>query len=188
MKSLHKNAARAALLAALILSATPAHTGAQPARRATAAAERAAESFYRYHFAHDRGFARANVVQRRRWLSSELYRLLLNEFSREAVFRKAHPDEVPFMTGDPFTDTQEHPDTFAVGVAVMSGNTARVPVTFGRRGVAEKRTLQIELRKQGGRWLIHDVRRDGDAGLLNLLRRPAYGSGRQPTPGESDSP
>jgi hypothetical protein len=176
MKSLHKNVVGVALLAALTLFSTPAPVRAQPARRAAAAAEQAAKSFYGYHFAHDRGFARANIVQRRRWLSPELYRLLLNEFSREAAFRKAHPDEVPFMTGDPFTDTQEYPDTFAVGAAVVSGNTARVPVTFGRSDAAEKRTLQIELLKQGGRWLIHDVRREGDAGLLKLLRRPAYES------------
>jgi hypothetical protein len=174
MKSLHKHAARAALFAALILLTTAPPARAQTARRAAAAGEQAVKSFYSYHFAHDRGFLRANVVQRRRWLSPELYRLLLNEFSREAAFRKAHPDEVPFITGDPFTDTQEYPDTFAVGVAVVSGNTARVPVTFGRRDAAEKRTLQIELRKQGGRWLIHDVCREGDAGLLKLLRRPAY--------------
>ena len=180
MKPLYKTAPCVALLAALILSASSAsNVRAQAVTRAAADAARAAESFYRYHFARDRGFVRANVVQRRRLLSPELYRLMLNEFSREAAFRKAHPDEVPFMTGDPFTDTQEYPDTFAVGRATVRGNTATVPVTFGWRDVAEKRTLQVELLKHGGRWLIHDVRREGSAGLLKLLRRPAYGSDSQ---------
>ncbi|HEY9283400.1 MAG TPA: DUF3828 domain-containing protein [Pyrinomonadaceae bacterium] len=169
--------AAVALLAALVLSALSASDArAQAAQSAAASAERAAESFYRYHFARDRGFVRANIVQRRRRLSPELYRLMLNEFRREAAFRKARPDEVPFMTGDPFTNAQEYPDTFAVGRATVRGSRATVPVTFGWRGVAEKRTLQIDLLNQGGRWLIHDVRREGDAGLLKLLRRPVYES------------
>ncbi|HLL76204.1 MAG TPA: DUF3828 domain-containing protein [Pyrinomonadaceae bacterium] len=188
MKPHHKAATsvalRTALLAALLAAPVPfappaSHARAQPTNRAATAAARAAESFYRYHFARDRGFLRANIVQRRRWLSPELYRLMMNEFRREAAFRKARPDEVPFMTGDPFTDAQEYPDTFTVGVAVVSGNTASVPVTFGWRDVEHKQTLQIELLKQGGRWLIHDVRREGGAGLLKLLRRPVYESDSQ---------
>lgn len=178
MKPLHKTAARAALLAALMLFAPPTRP-AHAQRVEGRVAERAAESFYRYHFARDRGFVRANVVRRRRWLTPELYRLMLNEFRREAAFRRAHPDEVPFMTGDPFTNAQEYPDTFAVGRATVRDRRASVPVTFGWRGVAEKRTLQIDLVKQGGRWLIHDVRREGDAGLLKLLRRPVYESDSQ---------
>jgi hypothetical protein len=180
MKPLHKTTAPFALLAALILFAGPTRQArAQTAGRAASAAARAAESFYRYHFARDRGFVRANVVQRRRFLSPELYRLMLNELRREAAFRKAHPDEVPFMTGDPFTDAQEYPDTFTVGVATVSGNTARLPVTLGWRGVAQRQTLEVELLKVGGRWLIHDVRREGGAGLLKLLRRPVYESANQ---------
>jgi hypothetical protein len=180
MKPLHKTATPVALLASLILFAVPApHVQSQTARRAATDAARAAESFYRYHFARDRGFLRANVVQRRRWLSPELYRLMLNELRREAAFRKAHPDEVPFMTGDPFTDAQEYPDTFTVGRATVRGNRANVPVTFGWRDVAQKQTLQVELLKHGGRWLIHDVRREGSAGLLKLLRRPVYESDSQ---------
>lgn len=180
MKPLHKTAAPFALLAALILSAVPTrHARARTTNRAAAGAARAAESFYRYHFARDRGFTRANVVQRRRWLSPELYRLMLNELRREAAFRKAHPDEVPFMTGDPFTDAQEYPDNFTVGRATVRASTATVPVTFGWRDVAQKQTLQVELLKVGGRWLIHDVRREGSAGLLKLLRRPVYESDNQ---------
>ncbi len=180
MKPLHKTATPVALLASLILFAVPApHVQSQTARRAATDAARAAESFYRYHFARDRGFLRANIVARRRWLSPELYRLMLNELRREAAFRKAHPDEVPFMTGDPFTDAQEYPDTFTVGRATVRGNRANVPVTFGWRDVAQKQTLQVELLKHGGRWLIHDVRREGSAGLLKLLRRPVYESDSQ---------
>lgn len=175
-----RTAAAVALFAAMILSAPPApRAQVQTKDRTAADAALAAADFYRYHFAHDRGFARANVVARRRWLSPELYRLMLNEFRREAAFRKAHPDEVPFMTGDPFTDAQEYPDTFDVGLATVRGNKATVPVTFGRRDAAEKRTLQVDLLRQGNRWLIHDVRREGDAGLLKLLRRPAYMSADQ---------
>ena len=182
MKPFHKIASRVVLLAALILSASSAsalRAQVQTKDRTAADAALAAESFYRFHFARDRGFLRANIVARRRWLSPELYRLMLNEFRREAAFRKAHPDEVPFMTGDPFTDAQEYPDTFDVGLAAVRGNRATVPVTFGWRDVAEKKTLQVELLRQGNRWLVHDLRREGSAGLLKLLRRPVYESDSQ---------
>jgi hypothetical protein len=180
MKPLNKTAAFVALLASLILFASPSRQAhAQPASPAARAAARAAESFYRFHFARDRGFTRANVVQRRRFLSPELYRLLLNELRREAAFRKARPDEVPFMTGDPFTDSQENPEIFAVDVAEVSGNKASVQVTFSWRDVEQGHALEVELLRAGGRWLIHDVRRAGSAGLLKLLRRPVYESDNQ---------
>ena len=180
MKPHLKIAARAALLAALIFSTGATRQApAQSTNRASAAAARAAGSFYRYHFARDRGFTRANIVRRRRFLSPELYRLMLNELRREAAFRRAHPDEVPFMTGDPFTDSQENPEVFTVGFAEASGNTASVQVTFSWRDVEQGHVLDVELLRVGGRWLIHDVRREGSAGLLKLLRRHVYESANQ---------
>ena len=175
-----KTTATVAVFAALIFCAPPApRVSAQTKSRAAADAARAAETFYRYHFARDRGFTRANIVRRRRFLSSELYRLMLNELRREAAFRKAHPNEVPFMTGDPFTDSQEGPEIFTVGFAEASGNTASVQVSFSWRDVEQGHVLEVELLRGGGRWLIHDIRRVGSAGLLKLLRRPVYESDSQ---------
>ena len=157
----------AAALCALPLSA-PAQT--------PAAAARAVRSFYQYHFAHDRGFLRANVERRRRWLTPELYGLMVNEFRRAAAHRKTHPDDVPFVDGDPFTNAQEYPDTFRAGRAAVRGDAAEVPVTFRWRATAETKTVRVELRRRKGRWLISNLTPEGGADLLKLLRRPAYDS------------
>ena len=176
-----KTAAAVTLLAALILSASSApNVRAQTSRGATGAV-RAAEGFYRHHFSRDgrsRSFLPENIRQLRRWLSPELYRLMMYEFRREAEFRKTHPDDVPFMTGDPFTNSQESPDTFRVGRAVVRGRRASVPVTFGWRDMADypKYTLRVELLKLEGRWLIHNVKPNEGSDLLKLLRRPVYDS------------
>src|SRR5437773_1260655 len=81
--------------AAFLFSAVAATRAAPPGPADTV------RSFYRYHFAHDRGFTRA-ALDRRHWLTAELYGLL--RYERE---RKTAPDEVPFLDGDPFTDSQE---------------------------------------------------------------------------------
>ena len=186
MKPLHKTSIAAkpalavALLAALLLSASPASNVRAQSNRKAAAAARSAESFYRYHFSRDgysRSFLPENVEQLRRWLSPELYGAMMYEFRREAAFRKAHPDDVPVMTGDPFTDSQEYPDTFRLGRAAVRGRRASVPITFGWRNATDyTKTLRVELIKLKGRWLIHNIKRKEGSDLLKLLRRPVYNS------------
>jgi len=155
-----------------VICALPAGAPAQT----PAAAARAVRNFYQYHFAHDRGFLKSNVERRRRWLTPELYGLLMNEFRRAAAHQKTHPDDAPFMNGDPFTNSQEYPDTFRAGRATVRGATAEVPVTFRWRATAETKTVRVELRRRQGRWLIRNVTPEGEADLLKLLRRPAYDS------------
>ncbi|MFY9571481.1 MAG: hypothetical protein WAV20_08795, partial [Blastocatellia bacterium] len=70
---------------------------------ARAPASNAVRSFYKYHLAHNKDFTVRNVRLRKRWLTPELYRLLLKELNRQAEYSKTHPDEVPDFNGDPFT-------------------------------------------------------------------------------------
>jgi len=140
-------------------------------RKSSAAPGEVVQSFFQYHFANDKNFTGANIKRRRRWLTPELYTLLLREYHREEVESAKRPDEVVFMDGDPFTNSQEHPDSFFVGRAIVNGDQATVPVTFSWRSGAPSKVADIKMKRLGGRWLIHNVRPDDDDSLIKLLRR-----------------
>lgn len=84
------------------------------AQNRLAAPDQVVKSFYRFHFSHDMNFQKKNVRVRKQWLSPTLFQLLINEFRREEEYAKANPKEsfVPYMEGDPFTNSQEFPTTF----------------------------------------------------------------------------
>jgi hypothetical protein len=170
---------RVCLIAALLvvcLTSLDASARSRRVRKPSSGAVGVVQSFFRYHFAHGMSFTEANIKRRRRWLTPELYTLLLREYHREEVESKKHPDEAVFMEGDPFTNTQEHPNTFRVGRAVMRGSQAMVPVSFFLNGHV-LRTARVEVSKRGRVWLIHNILPDGDEDLLKLLRRRLNNSG-----------
>lgn len=115
-------------------------------------------------------FTRENVARRRRWLTPELYRLLLDEYHREELESAKHPDEAVYMEGDPFTDTQEHPNTFRVGQPTIRGSQAMIPVVFFLNGHV-LRKARIEVSRRGRVWLIHNIMTDDEEDLQKLLRR-----------------
>lgn len=150
---------------------------AQSPRRAPAVSPRqTAQSFYRFHLAHGMDFNERNLRQRRRWLTAELYDLLRDEFRKEAERAKTHPDEAPFIEGDPFTDSQEYPKSFRVGNAISSGGSSVVKVVFIGEGRTprdrEERTVSVTMRRVGARWLIGNIKSAGGEDLLTLLRKP----------------
>jgi hypothetical protein len=104
------------------------------------------------------GFTKPNVVQRKRWLSPGLYQLLLNEFRREAAYARSHPREdfVPHMDGDPFTDSQDTPNSFEVGETSINGPRAQVRVTLKWSG-GDDRNLNVDLMRAGDSWLIDNI-------------------------------
>jgi len=136
-------------------------------------------SFYKFHFSHSKSFTKRNVLMRQRWLTAELFHLLMHEFAREDEYAKSHPKEsfVPYMEGDPFTNSQEYPTSFRVGSSVVSENEASVPVLFmwggGRSSDRDQRKVDIKLEKQHGRWLIGNIvnKGDGDDLVVNLKRK-----------------
>lgn len=140
------------------------------------AASRAVRSFYTYHLARNKDFTVRNVRLRRRWLTPELYNLLLGELKREADRSKANPDEAPYFEGDPLTDSQEYPDSFRVGKAEVSGDSAKVTVTLlwserTSRG-RDKRDIVVVVSKRGASWLINDIIDNQGSKLQDQLRRP----------------
>jgi hypothetical protein len=171
-----KSRGRSFLLLAL-LAVSPAPVAAQKSRRAPGAdARQTVQSFFRFHFADGMDFTAENVEQRRRWLTPELYALLRDEFRKEADRAKAQPDEAPFIDGDPFTNSQEYPQSFRLGKSVQSGETAVVQVIFvwpGRTArERSERDVSVTLRRGGRRWLIANVKGEGEEDLLTLLRKP----------------
>ena len=139
------------------------------------AAVRAVRSFYTFHLAHNKGFTVRNVQLRKRFLTAEFYGLLLKELKRQAAETKAHPDEVPNFDGDPFTDSQEYPDSYRVGKAETNGDLAKVTVTLlwsarTSRG-RDKRDIVVEVTRSTGGWLINDVINNEGSRLRDDLKR-----------------
>jgi hypothetical protein len=103
------------------------------------------------HFMDDLDFTPASVARKRDRLTADLYRQI------EAYFqRPTKPDEVPVINGDPFTNTQEYPSSFAVSEGTQQdATTTRVPVvmTIG----PNKRTVQVQLVRQGSGWVVDDL-------------------------------
>jgi hypothetical protein len=132
-------------------------------------------SFYQFHFAHNKNFTTRNVQQRKRWLTPELYKLLLDELKRQAQESKAHPDEAPDFEGDPFTDSQEYPDSFRAGESHVNGDLSKVTVTLfwsakTSRG-RDKRDIVVELTRSTGGWLINDVINNEGSRLREELKK-----------------
>lgn len=154
--------------------------GAQaPAKAQTASpqdsAPKAVRSFYAFHLARNKDFTVPNVRLRKRFLTAELYGLLLKELKRQAAESKAHPDEAPDFEGDPLTDSQEYPDSFRVGKAEVSGDLAKVTVTLlwsarTSRG-RDRRNIVVEVTKSGAGWLINDIINNQGSRLRDELKR-----------------
>jgi hypothetical protein len=136
---------------------------------------KAVRSFYTYHLARNKDFTVRNVRLRRRYLTPELYNLLLVELKSEAERSKAHPDEAPYFEGDPLTNSQEYPDSFRMGKAEVSGDRAKVTVTLlwserTSRG-RDQRDIVVEVSKRGAGWLINDIIDNQGSKLQDELRR-----------------
>jgi hypothetical protein len=150
---------RTTLIATLLLLAQPLASAGVRGQQPSAAS--AVNSFYRFHLSHNMDFSARNIQLRRRWLTPEFYQLLLNKIKQQAAYSKAHPDEVPDYDGDPFTDSQEYPDSFRVGKQVMDGERAKVTVTLfwsarTTRG-RDKRDIVVEAVPGPTGWLINDI-------------------------------
>ncbi|HSQ20192.1 MAG TPA: DUF3828 domain-containing protein [Blastocatellia bacterium] len=136
---------------------------------------RTVRSFYTFHLAHNKNFTVRNVQQRKRWLTPELYGLLLKELKQQAAESKAHPDEAPYFEGDPFTDSQEYPDSYRVGKAEVSGDVAKMNVTLlwsarTSRG-RDKRDIVVEMTRSAGGWVINDIINNQGSRLTDELKR-----------------
>jgi hypothetical protein len=156
-------AALLVILSATSLSQTPANKGMDAAATVKA--------FYAFHFAHKFDYSRRGLLQRRKWLDEPLYKALVAEINRPTKL-----DEVPDLDGDPFTNSQEYPNSFRIGNTKQEASKATVNVIFvwSEKGkVLEEKGLAVELVKSNNLWKIANLisHADPDGDLLRFLQR-----------------
>lgn len=169
------NRVRVVLLIGIVIIPSIAVTSLAQEASSKGAALRAVRSFYTFHLARNKDFTARNIRLRKRWLTADLYKLLLAELKREEEERKAHPDEAPYFEGDPLTDSQESPDSFRTGKVTSSGDVVKVTVTLlwsarTSRG-RDKRDIVVELNRIGTGWLIGDIINSDGKRLRDELKR-----------------
>jgi hypothetical protein len=137
--------------------------------------------FYSLHFARaDRMyFSPENIRLKRKWLTPELYRLMLYEFRREREYAKANADQPlkSYFSGDVFTHSDSLPQVFRVTGAKQDGDKARVTVvvywndnTVGKM----KKRIRVVLAKREGNWLFNNLLYEDGKDLVSKLKRPNY--------------
>ncbi len=82
--------------------------------------------------------------------------------------RPAKPDEVPSINGDPFTDSQEYPTGFSLGVPMIERDQATVAVELAME--PKKRLVSVRLHHKRDRWLVTDLIYEDGGTLRQLLQ------------------
>lgn len=143
-------------------------------------AQNVVKSFYSRHFDDDFGFTRKSIEGKAIFFTPEFNALLKRELDREDDFKKQSPNEVPFISGDVFTDSQEYPTSFRVGNCKTSGeNGANIDVSllWKLQNGYDQKELKVVTKKQNDKWLIDDVLSNQDNAQESLkatLSREQY--------------
>ena len=95
----------------------------------------------------------------------ELLKICASYFASPAV-----TDQVPIIDGDPFTDSQEYPNGFEIGIPKQFRSTALVPVTF-RWSDGRKGSLSVAVVMQNRKWLINDFKYPDGSSLRSLISK-----------------
>jgi len=116
--------------------------------------------FYRYHFTHDMAFMTRNIKERSRWFHPAFLKMLLDDREMTGIWQKAHPDMVPKIDGDPFTDSQEYPNACDAQTLWILALKAEVRIKLlwldKDKKPLRERLISVLLEKDGGRWWISD--------------------------------
>jgi hypothetical protein len=97
-------------------------------------------------------------------VTEELATAILGAQAEQAEAIKSAPcEKPPWIEGDLFSSLFEGPQTFAVGLAKLTGDTAKVPVTCTHTegGDTTKWTDTLLMRKTPKGWQLDDVRYGG---------------------------
>jgi hypothetical protein len=121
------------------------------------------------HFTHDMAFTRESVATKRRFLSAGLRARITRHLAAPRS-----PDEAPEINGDPFTDTQEHPDRFTLGAARGTPRRTTVPVHFADS--RSTRRVDYVLVREGTRWVVDDLVDERGGSIRTLLGSPVRGA------------
>ena len=122
------------------------------------------KQFYEFHFAHDMGFTPDAVKQRSNWLTPEMI-----EACRAYFAMPQNPDEPPIINGDPFTGTQEYPQSFSVGDTKAAKDATRVDVTFHWKEAPSRKAVVV-LKSINNKWVIDDIEFPDQTSMRALLK------------------
>lgn len=158
----------------ILLVYLPAVSVSQLPDKASADAAATVKSFYTFHFKNKFDYSRQGLRQRQRWLDATLYQLLLAELKRSDASTKKN--EVPELNGDPFTNSQEYPNSFRIGDTRQEYGKAFVEVVLlwqDKGEIVAEKNIGVELSKSKTVWKISNIidKADSDGDLLHLLKR-----------------
>lgn len=129
-------------------------TRASPDMGVSGTPEGAVQALLEVHFDGDLGFTLKTWANKRDALATDLNTAIDGYWKWLAT---DYPeDHVPPINGDPLTDSQEYPTRFSVRTAQVQGDSAVVEVDFADAWTRKR--LRYALQRQGGRWLLSDVR------------------------------
>ncbi len=143
-------------------------------------------AFYKFDKANSQVFNRKNIDARKKWFSSELYALLLNELKREAEYLIANPTDKPhFGDGLPFQPLDEtcelngksYRRTISYGTVTVKGDIGNVDVHFKYPKSCNIPDVlyAVNMENEKGRWVISDIGYfPGDTSLVEDLNRKEY--------------
>jgi len=143
-----------------------------------AAAVKTLNAFYQFHRAHKNDFSRAQLNLRKKWLTPELYQLLLKEDARETREARQHPNEKSYFEGLPFTAIEEYPPPkLKMGDAKVDGDMAQIEMKFvyGKGGKDNESKWTVEMHKVNNAWLISNIIYESGDDLLKTLKERAAG-------------
>jgi hypothetical protein len=128
------------------------------------------ESRYAQHFKEGQVFSPATLRAREVWFTPRFYQLMLADMSGPS-------DEVGYIDGDLFTDSQETAYRYTVGDARRSHDTVYVNVDVQLDSTARerRRVVVAVVPAQGGWQIANFIDSSGDVagGLLRAAQTPA---------------
>ena len=146
----------------------------------------AIQSFYVFDKSHSQTFNKKNIDARKKWFSSELYKLFEKELKREREYLAKNPTDKPhFGDGLPFQPLDEPCDlkgksynrTISYGTVTVKGDIGNVDVHFKYPKACNLPDIlyAVNMEKEKGRWVISDIRYfPGDMSLVEDLDRKEY--------------
>ena len=145
----------------------------------------AVTSFYKFSRSQSQDFNSRGIESRKRWFSTPLYKLFLNELQREKEFLKKNPTDMPFFgNGVPFQPIDETCEagkrsyryTYSVGKGEVNGDSATVPVSFTYPAQCKipPTIYKVVLVKAKTGWLIDDMIYPNGPTLVADLKRTEY--------------
>ncbi|MBO0858950.1 MAG: DUF3828 domain-containing protein [Chloracidobacterium sp.] len=106
--------------------------------------------FYQFHLHSKTDYTKENIQAKKRWFSERLFNALIAERTRSAGSEK-----VPYLSGEPFTDSMEYPKSFSIDEFDCTETDATVKVVFAKS--PEEDWVVVKLVLEDKEWKIDNL-------------------------------